>query len=52
MKASELKELLEELISKHGDKELTVLADGSVAGTVRVAYAATDGDDIIIEAEL
>ena len=51
MKASELINTLEDLIKECGDREITVLADGRVVGTTSVVYAASDGEDIIIETE-
>ena len=51
MKASELIDTLQRLTEEHGDREITVLVDGYERGSIRIAYAAGDGEDIIIETD-
>ena len=38
MKAKELIELLQNVVDEHGDKEITVLIDGSTTGTTGSVY--------------
>ena len=49
MKANELIETLEEMVKEHGDREVTILADGFMAGSTGIVYEASDGEDIILE---
>ena len=51
MEASEVIKSLERLVEEHGDREITILVDGFTVGSAGLVYAASDGEDIIIETE-